>query len=62
VHGANEPPSSAHWNSTVLTLSLPSKRKLSTPDELGSGGVSSSCVVGAIPSVFGAAPPSHLIV
>src|SRR5918992_4037478 len=62
VQGAHASPSSEHWNVTVLALSLPSKRKTCVPPLLGSGGVSSSWVVGAMMSLCGAGPPSQRIV
>src|SRR5688572_24045188 len=59
VHGSKEPPSIAHWNSTVLALSAPVKRKRSTPPVLGLVGASLIWVVGAIGSDCGAGPPSQ---
>jgi hypothetical protein len=61
VHGSNAEPSIEHWNSTVLALSLPLKRKLATRSLLGFGGLSRSNVSGAMASLRGTSPPSQRI-
>src|SRR5918999_1471401 len=62
VHGAHASKSTLHWNVTGPALSLPSKRKRWTAVVLASAGDSSSCVIGAMMSLFGTSSPEHTIV